>query len=196
VVGTQSVQGGSAPDVTCLPVVGPGDGVPAAGSDRKVRSGASRLGRRLLLGGLFLVGWVVGVFLLGWVGATPAAADTLDSGDSRIAVFASAELDQVRPVGAIDASTEAEAMAGRGIHGLTFQYVPGRTAPSTIDHTVGAYALAPRSGGGGFGPLGPPLGDAVRSLDDPRLMVLPAPAAGALPPVVRTAADEPSFSPD
>ncbi len=193
--GTQSVQGGSAPDMPCLPVAGPGDGVPGAGSDRKVRSGASRLGRRLLLGGLFLVGWVLGVFLLGWVGAAPAAADTLPSGDSRITASVRAELDQVRSFGAVDASTEAEAMAGRGVHGLTFQYAPGHTAPSTIVHKVDAYALAPRSGGG-VGPLGPPFGDAVRSIDDPRLMAFPAPPAGTLPPVVRTAADEPAFSPD
>ncbi len=93
------------------------------------------------------------------------------------------------------ASTTAEAMAGRGVDGLTSQSTPVLPAPSTVEHTAGASGLAPQPGGGS-GPFGPGFGDVVRSIDDPRLMVLPAPLAAVLPPVVRTAADDPSFSPD
>lgn len=174
-----------------------------------VRSGAtSRLGRRLLLGMLFVAGWVLGVFLLGWVGAAPAAADTLGTASQQDAALALAEPDSPRSHGtrkpdtaeiSVATSTDsahAEAMAGRRVYGLTSQYTPGRTAPSAAEHTVAAKALAPRSNGGGSGPFGPGAGDTVRSVDDPRLMVYPVPLTGILPPVVRTAADDPSFSPD
>jgi hypothetical protein len=93
------------------------------------------------------------------------------------------------------ATMNAEAMAGRGVDGLTSQYAPGFPAPSTAEYKAGANGLAPQPGGGS-GPFGPGLGDVVRSIIDPRLMVLPAPPAAVLPPVVRTAADDPSFSPD
>jgi hypothetical protein len=242
---TQSQPGGAPLAVVCVPVTGLGDGVPEAEGGRMVRSAAFRLGRLLLCGGLFVLGWVLGVFLLGWAGAAPAAADTLAPAHHRITPLTTAEPGHARrqdateaatrvaaaavsvshishvasdaafasvsgavPHAASDAgashgvtdavtavSTNAEAMAGRKVHGLTSQYAPGRSAP-TAEHTVGANALAPTPGGGGSGPFGPGLGDLVRSLDDPRLMVFPVPMAGILPPVVRTAADDPSFSPD
>jgi len=246
---TQSQPGGTPLAAPCVPVTGLGDGVPEAESGRMVRSAALRLGRLLLLGGLFVIAWVLGVFLLGWAGAAPAAADALDASLHRVTLLTTAEPGHARrqdtaaeavtdvaaalrsetvsrvaydaaldpgfgagfgsvsgavsgaaPSDAVTGaatpvSTNAEAMAGRKVHGLTSQYAPGRTAPAA-EHTVGANALAPAPGGGGSGPFGPGFGDLVRSLDDPRLMVFPVPMAGILPPVVRTAADDPSFSPD
>lgn len=244
---TQSQRDGSPSAVACVPVTGLGDGVPEAESGRMVRSAALRLGRRLLLGGLLVIGWVLGGFLLGWAGAAPAAADTLVPTLHRVTTLGAAEPEHLRRQPAADsvtggvphtvthtatgtakstgtdagrrslvgevggavrgtaagsvvhavsnASTTAAAMAGRRVNGLTSQYTPGSTAPSA-EHTIVAHFVASNSGGGGSGPFGPGVGDVARSIEDPRLMVLPVPLAGILPPVVRTAADDPSFSPD
>ncbi|GAA3790278.1 hypothetical protein GCM10022226_06470 [Sphaerisporangium flaviroseum] len=89
---------------------------------------------------------------------------------------------------------DAGAMAGRNVDGLTSQSKPALPAPSTADHSAGANGFVPR--GGGSGPFGPSVGDVARSVFDPRLMVAPAETASAPAPVVRTAADDPSFSPD
>jgi hypothetical protein len=162
----------------------------------------SRLGRLLVLGGLIAVGWLLGV-IFGFIGAAPAAADARVPAHHLPAV-ASAGENHVAPGGAVihglpalsdDGSVNAEAMAGKGVDGLTSQSKPGLPAPSTADHTAGSHGLVPQSSGGS-GPFGPGPGDVARSAYDPRLMVRPAPMAAVLPPVVRTAADDPSFSPD
>jgi hypothetical protein len=92
------------------------------------------------------------------------------------------------------ALADAGAMAGRTVDGLTSQSKPAAPTPSTADHSAGANGLVPR--GGGSSPAVPGLGDVARSVFDPRLMVAPAVPASAPAPVVRTAADDPSFSPD
>ncbi|MGW4469763.1 hypothetical protein ACWENQ_08835 [Nonomuraea sp. NPDC004354] len=88
----------------------------------------------------------------------------------------------------------AEAMAGAEVDGLTSQSKPGFPAPSTAGKSMGAKGLAPNSGGNG--PFGPGMGDLARSCVDPRETAQRAPLACVLPPVFRTAADDPSFSPD
>ncbi|MBB5140583.1 hypothetical protein HNP84_010352 [Thermocatellispora tengchongensis] len=93
------------------------------------------------------------------------------------------------------AAGNAEAMAGRGVDGLTSQSTPVLPAPSTADVGAGADGFVPH-GGGGPGQFGPGTGDVARSTYDPHVLVRRAPLAAVLPPVVRTAADEPSFSPD
>lgn len=90
------------------------------------------------------------------------------------------------------ASADAGAMAGRTVDGLTSQSKPAHPAPTTADHSAGAGGFAPR--GGGSSGLG--LGDVTRSVFDPWLVVVPAFGASTPAPVVRTAADDPSFSPD
>lgn len=89
----------------------------------------------------------------------------------------------------------AEAMAGLGVDGLTSQSKPVLPMPATADQSYGAQGYVP-SGSGGAGLIGSATGDVARSAYDPRLMVQRVPHAVVLPPVVRTAADEPSFSPD
>ncbi|MCG5215463.1 hypothetical protein [Streptosporangium sp. KLBMP 9127] len=141
--------------------------------------------RALTVGGLIAAGWLLAV-LFGLLWASPAAAD------STAATGAS----QSQETGDLATATDnAEAMAGRGVDGLTSQSKPTLPADSTADHSSGAHGVVPQSGGGS-GQFGPGVGDVSRSVFDPRLLLLPAPLALVLPPAVRTAADEPSFSPD
>ena len=86
-------------------------------------------------------------------------------------------------------------MAGRGVDGLTSQSKPGFPAPATADHGSGDNGFVPQNGGGS-GLFGPGPGDVAWFAYDPRLTTQRAPLAFVLPPVVRTAADELSFSPD
>ncbi|WP_344888063.1 hypothetical protein [Nonomuraea antimicrobica] len=88
----------------------------------------------------------------------------------------------------------AEAMAGRTVDGLNSQRDPGLPTPSSAGKILDTNGLVPN--GGGNGPFGSAAGDAARSVFDPRLQAGRAPLARLLPPVVRTAADDPSFSPD
>ncbi|MEV8638290.1 hypothetical protein AB0395_42225 [Streptosporangium sp. NPDC051023] len=97
--------------------------------------------------------------------------------------------------GGLSATDNAEAMAGRGVDGLTSQSKPGFPAPATADHSSGANGFVPQSSGGS-GPSGPGVGDVTRFVYDPRLAARRVPPECSLPPVVRTAADDPSFSPD
>jgi hypothetical protein len=142
-------------------------------------AGARRLVvRACTIGGLLAVGWLLAV-VFGLFSASPAAADsTAVPGVSN----------------AVAASDNAAAMAGREVDGLTSQSKPALPAPSTVDLSSGSHGFVPQ-GGGGSG-LGPGMGDVARSYADPRLTALRAPLACVLPPVVRTAADDPSFSPD
>jgi hypothetical protein len=164
---------------------GNGSMVPRAVRMARVAVGARRaIVRVLAAGGLIAAGWLLAV-LFGLLWASPAAAD------STVAPEASHSLE----AGDIAVATDnAAAMAGRGVNGLTSQSTPALPAPSSADHSSGATGVVPQSGGSGQ--FGPGLGDVARSMYDPRLTVLSAPRALVLPPAVRTAADEPSFSPD
>jgi hypothetical protein len=162
--------------------------------------------RLLVLGGLIAAGWVLAV-IFAVFGATTASATTtpVDTAGS----YAAAHLGSFDVPAAVhpapgrftprtlhgDGMATAEAMAGRLVDGLTSQSTPALPAPATADHGTGLQGLMPQPGGES-GPFGPGLGDVARSSHDPRQMVLRAPFAAVLPPVVRTAADDPSFSPD
>ncbi|MBN6050791.1 hypothetical protein JYK22_02500, partial [Nonomuraea sp. RK-328] len=95
--------------------------------------------------------------------------------------------------GGISAADNAEAMAGRTVDGLTSQSGPGLPPSSTANKILDTDGLVP---GGGGGPFGPGMGDVARSVYDPGLQARRIVVARELPPVVRTAADDPSFSPD
>ncbi|MFC4533071.1 hypothetical protein [Sphaerisporangium dianthi] len=97
------------------------------------------------------------------------------------------------PTVRVDAPADARAMAGKRVDGLTSQSKPVSPRPPTADHSAGANGFVPRAGSG---PLGPGFGDVARSVFDPRLAVAPAVMASVPTPVVRPAADDPSFSPD
>jgi hypothetical protein len=143
------------------------------------------IARVLAAGGLIAAGWLLAV-LFGLLWASPAAAD------STVASVPGHSLE----AGDIATATDnAEAMAGRGVDGLTSQSKPTLPTPSTTDHSLGDTGVVPQNGGGS-GQFGPGAGDVARSTYDPRLTVFSAPRALVLPPAVRTAADEPSFSPD
>ncbi|WP_346433701.1 hypothetical protein [Nonomuraea composti] len=198
--------------------------VPAQGSaavlgDRMARfaAGARRVVvRAVAIGALVAAGWLLAV-LFGMLTAAPAAADataatraaTSSGGDGTAAtgaaesssgdgIAATQGLAAVQdgftaPLG-VSASDNAEAMAGRTVDGLNSQRDPGLPAPSSAGKILDTDGLVPN--GGGSGPFGPVTGEVVRSGFDPRLQAGRAPLARLLPPVVRTAADDPSFSPD
>ncbi|WP_219467597.1 hypothetical protein, partial [Nonomuraea rhizosphaerae] len=92
------------------------------------------------------------------------------------------------------APANAAAMAGLTVDGLNSQSDPGLPPSSTASDILDTNGLVPN--GGGNGPFGPGMGDIARSSVDPRIEARRAPLACVLPPVVRTAADDPSFSPD
>ncbi|MFF5204956.1 hypothetical protein [Streptosporangium sp. NPDC000396] len=180
------------------------DAISARG-DRMARFAAGTrliVRRAFAIGGLLAAGWLLAV-VFGLLGAAPAAADTTAAtGVARFQVPDSAASGLTVQVddfptgsGRLSATGNAEAMAGRGVDGLTSQSKPGFPAPATVDHSSGVDGLVPQTNGGsGFS--GPGVGDVARFVYDPRLMARRAPRACVLPPVVRTAADDPSFSPD
>ncbi|GAA2814114.1 hypothetical protein GCM10020219_103080 [Nonomuraea dietziae] len=148
------------------------------------------IARALTVGGLLVAGWLLAM-LFGLLAAAPAAAETTaatgaDTSQS-VAGFPTAD-------GAALVLDNTEAMAGAEVDGLTSQSKPGFPAPSSAGKSMGAKGLAPN--GGGNGPFGPGMGDIARSVIDPRETAQRAPLACVLPPVFRTAADDPSFSPD
>lgn len=140
-----------------------------------------------------VAGWLLALLF----GAAPAAADTTAAtGVHAPQVVTGSLADDFPTVDATSSAMDnAEAMAGLNVDGLTSQSKPGFPAPSTDGNMAGANGLVPTNGGGG-GPSGPGMGDVARSVFDPRLEAQCAPLACVLPPVVRTAADDPSFSPD
>ncbi|MFI6321574.1 hypothetical protein ACIBG8_28835 [Nonomuraea sp. NPDC050556] len=154
-------------------------------------AGARRvIARALTVGGLMAAGWLLAMLF----SAAPAAADTT-AAPATTAAQTGSVTDDFPPVGTpASAMDNAEAMAGLNVDGLTSQSKPGLPAPSTDGKMAGTNGLVPT--GGGSGPSGPGNGDAARSVFDPRLEAQCAPLACLLPPVVRTAADDPSFSPD
>ncbi|MCW2880218.1 MAG: hypothetical protein JWQ95_4318 [Sphaerisporangium sp.] len=202
---------------SCVPVTASADQAQAivTREGRMARFVAgSRFGRLLAVGGLIAAGWLLGV-VFGFAGAAHAAADAHIPATKAVTLIKSlqaAEVIQTAAAGATphvaagsalaggfptvgdSALADAGAMAGRTVDGLTSQSKPALPAPSTADHSAGANGFVPR--GGGSGPSGPGLGDVARSVFDPRLMVAPAVMVSAPAPVVRTAADDPSFSPD
>ncbi|MFG3441539.1 hypothetical protein ACGF0J_30205 [Nonomuraea sp. NPDC047897] len=163
-----------------------------------------------MVGGLVAAGWLLAV-LFGASFAAPASAAAVATGpapaapsvaDSTAATGAGAPLTVTGPFeggfptadGTVSAPDNAEAMAGLTVDGLTSQSDPGLPAPSTASSMAGTDGLVPN--GGGSGPFGPCMGDVARSVHDPRIEARRAHLACVLPPVVRTAADDPSFSPD
>ncbi|MCT9929812.1 hypothetical protein N5079_06210 [Planotetraspora sp. A-T 1434] len=196
-----------------MPAAEPRVDVTVAGSgrgDRMARFAAgSRLGRLLVIGGLIAAGWLLGVIFNvsgtatsvaetapSHVAAGSVLADhfpTAGSGGSLTAIpgGASTAGSDGFPTASDNASMNAEAMAGRTVDGLTSQSKPVLPSPSTVDHAPGDHGLVPQASGGSI-----LFGDVARPVFEPRLTHLPAPLAAVLPPVVRTAADDPSFSPD
>ncbi|MBP2704501.1 hypothetical protein JOL79_11815 [Microbispora sp. RL4-1S] len=169
----------------------------------------SRLGRLLVIGGLMALGWLLGVVF----GASASAASVTEVAPSQHVagsvlpdLFPKADLagslasstgaaspgrSDGFPTAIDNSSVNAEAMAGRTVDGLTSQSKPVLPAPSTADHAPGDRGLVPQTSGGSF-----LFGDVARTPHEPRFATLPAPLAAVVPPVVRTAADDPSFSPD
>lgn len=182
-----------------------GDAVLARG-DRMARfaAGARRAAGRVLGACVLLAaGWLLAV-VFGLPGAAPAAADTTAAATGAdglpvpgpAASGSAPQADVLPPDGyRLSTTPNAEAMAGRSVDGLTSQSTPALPAPSTADHDSGANGFVPQ-GGGGPGLSGPGAADVTRFVYDPRPMAQRAPMACVLPPVVRTAADDPSFSPD
>ncbi|MEW9550040.1 hypothetical protein [Nonomuraea sp. NPDC050783] len=130
----------------------------------------------------------------GWGSAEPSSAEP-GSAEPGSTEPGSQHLSALVGSGGLAASDNAEAMAGRTVAGLNSQQDPGLPSPSTAGTILdGTNGLVPN--GGGSGPFGAAVGDVARSPLDPRLQARRAPLAYVLPPVVRTAADDPSFSPD
>ncbi|MEV0386316.1 hypothetical protein [Nonomuraea sp. NPDC050643] len=161
-----------------------------AGRMARFAAGARRvMVRAVATGALVAAGWLLAV-LYGMLTAAPAAAETTAAtGATQTGDFLSLT-DPVR----VSASDNAEAMAGRTVDGLNSQQDPGLPTPSSAGKILDTNGLVPN--GGGSGPFGSAAGDVARSVFDPRLQAGRAPLARLLPPVVRTAADDPSFSPD
>lgn len=167
------------------------------------------LGRLLVVGGLIAAGWLLGVIfgVFGTAAAVTGAGPLHSVAGSALpghfpmtdppgslsssAGAASAGRSDGFPTAIHEASVNAEAMAGRTVDGLTSQSKPVLPSPSTADHAPGDQGLVPQTSGGSF-----LFGDVARSAIEPRFTTLTAPAAALTPPVVRTAADDPSFSPD
>ncbi|MET9339357.1 hypothetical protein [Nonomuraea sp. NPDC003804] len=182
----------------------------AARMARFAAGACSVIARALTVGGLLAAGWLLAT-LFGLLTATPAAAETTPAAAdvTSAAQITPAAADTTAATGADTPQAvagfptaggtalvmdTAEAMAGAEVDGLTSQSKPGFPAPSTAGKSMGAKGLAPNSGGNG--PFGPGMGDLARSCVDPRETAQRAPLACVLPPVFRTAADDPSFSPD
>ncbi len=182
-------------------------------ADRMARfaAGARRVVvRAAAFGALVATGWLLAV-LFSTFTAAPAAADSTaatgraadasaESGAAaattaaaRAALSGVAQQSLLDP-GHASASENAEAMAGRTVDGLNSQQDPGLPVPSSAGEILDTNGLVPT--GGNSGPFGAATGDVARSGFDPRLQAGRAPLARLLPPVVRTAADDPSFSPD
>ncbi|MBB5625806.1 hypothetical protein [Sphaerisporangium krabiense] len=182
----------------------------------------SRFARLLAVGGVIAIGWLLGL-IFGFTGAASAethipaghATAVEAEGTARVSHRTNgAEVTTPKaprdaaatphvatgpasaggfPTVSDTVSADAVAMAGRSVDGLTSQSKPAPAAPSAADHSAGADGFVPRSGSG---PSGPGIGDVARSVFDPRLVASPAFTARVPAPVVRAAADDPSFSPD
>lgn len=163
-------------------------------------AGARQVIARVVAAGVLLAaGWLLAV-LFGLLSAAPAAADSTAATGTATAAGTShtvtGSITDGFPTadGKVSASDNAEAMAGRTVDGLNSQSDPGLPPASPATDILDTNGLVPN--GGGSGPFGPSMGDIARSFFDPRIEARRAPLASVLPPVVRTAADDPSFSPD
>ncbi|WP_433519693.1 hypothetical protein ACQP2T_01445 [Nonomuraea sp. CA-143628] len=163
-------------------------------------AGARQVIARVVAAGVLLAaGWLLAV-LFGLLFAAPAAADSTAATGTATAAGTShtvtGSITDGFPTadGRVSASDNAEAMAGRTVDGLNSQSDPGLPPASPATDILDTNGLVPN--GGGSGPFGPSMGDIARSFFDPRIEARRAPLASVLPPVVRTAADDPSFSPD
>jgi hypothetical protein len=171
----------------------PGQDTTAERADRMARFAAGARAvvvRAVTIGALVAAGWLLAV-VFGMMSAAPAAADATAAATTGAADPVPVPLSATA---SLSASDNAEAMAGRTVDGLNSQQDPGLPPPSSAGKILDTNGLVPN--GGGSGPFGPGMGDVTRSGVDPRLQPQPAIAARVLPPVVRTAADDPSFSPD
>ncbi|MEU6412876.1 hypothetical protein [Microbispora sp. NPDC046933] len=198
------------------PAAVPGVRVTSPGSAERGRmarfAAGSRPGRLLVIGGLIAAGWLLGVIfgvfgtatsVAGAAGAAPShdvagsvlpdrsPGLDLDLSPTPGAAESHGKSIDGFPTAADDVSVNAEAMAGRTVDGLTSQSKPLLPPPSTADHAPADQGLVPQSSGGNI-----LFGDVARDVFEPRFTKLPAPLAAVVPPVVRTAADDPSFSPD
>ncbi|GAA2834565.1 hypothetical protein [Nonomuraea rubra] len=208
------------PRVTVQAVPAPGPTTELGDRMARFAAGARRVVvKAVAIGALVAAGWLL-VVVFGMLTAAPAAADSTaatgaaessdatpaagnaagDTAGNAVSHTAgnaagdpAAQHGLTAPV-RVSASDNAEAMAGRTVDGLNSQRDPGLPAPSSAGKILDTDGLVPN--GGGSGPFGPATGDAVRSGFDPRLQAGRALPARLLPPVVRTAADDPSFSPD
>ena len=189
-----------------VPVSSPAEDAIADRAARMARFAAGArevIARAVAVGALLAAGWLLAV-LFGMLSAAPAAADSTAAA-GKVADTATAagtphtvtgSITDGFPTadGKVSASDNAEAMAGRTVDGLNSQSDPGLPPSSTASDILDTNGLVPN--GGGSGPFGPGMGDIARSCYDPRIEARRAPLASVLPPVVRTAADDPSFSPD
>ncbi|MEV4575028.1 hypothetical protein AB0K16_17410 [Nonomuraea jabiensis] len=184
-----------------LPVTVPAHDVTTDRVDRMARfaAGARRLVvRAVTVGALVAAGWLFAV-IFGMLTAAPAAAEaTTPAADAQAKTTAAQTVDAAASAQVLHSLTSpddnAEAMAGRTVDGLNSQRDPGLPSPSTAGKILDTNGLVPN--GGGSGSFGAAAGDVARSLIDPRLQVRRALLARVPAPVVRTAADDPSFSPD
>lgn len=136
--------------------------------------------RAVTVGGLLAAGCLLAV-LFQMFTAAPAAAD------STAATGVGAPLSAT-------ASDNAEAMAGLTVDGLTSRSDHGLPSPGPTGQILDTDGLVPT--GGANGPFGPGMGDVARYGFDPRIDVRLVTPAYVQSPVVRAAADDPSFSPD
>nr|BFE84703.1 hypothetical protein GCM10020093_073040 [Planobispora longispora] len=122
-----------------VPAAVPSGEAISARSDRMARfaAGARRIVRRaLMVGGMVAAGWVLSV-VFGFLGAAPATAETTAvtgaAGSGPLDGAASESALQVDDFptedGDLSAAGNAEAMAGRGVDGLTSQSSPVLPAP-------------------------------------------------------------------
>ncbi|MEV6032756.1 hypothetical protein AB0L65_16470 [Nonomuraea sp. NPDC052116] len=184
-----------------LPVTVPAHDVTTVRVDRMARfaAGARRLVvRAVTVGALVAAGWLFAV-IFGMLTAAPAAAEVATpAADAQAKTTAAQTVDGAAsaqvPHSLTSPDDNAEAMAGRTVDGLNSQQDPGLPSPSTAGKILDTNGLVPN--GGGSGSFGAAAGDVARSVFDPRLQVLRALLARVPAPVVRTAADDPSFSPD
>lgn len=159
-----------------------GAAVPAGSREARMArfAAVSWLSRLLAVGGLIAVGWVLGV-VFGFAGEAHAS-----TGPAPSPVVAGS----VQIADGFPTAGDAQAMAGRNVDGLTSSSAPVAPPPASAEHSQGN-GLVPPNGGGSIH-----FGDVTRSFAGPRPAAPPVPLAAVVPPVVRTAADDPSFSPD
>ncbi len=138
----------SSPAARRVPVTVPVDETISARADRMARfaAGARQIVRRAsAIGGLLAAGWLLAI-VFGLLGAAPAAANTTaEAGAARSGALDTAASGSALQAddfptgsGVLSATDTAEAMAGRGVDGLTSQSKPGSPAPATVDHSSGS----------------------------------------------------------